>query len=82
MMKISMTLIFTLLLLISTGYVAGEEIAKEGTDSGDAILSGTWKVFRLVEGTAFVPWESKGIMLRDSDESPFQGAGGRGPENR
>ena len=71
MKKAFMISILTLFLLVMTGNVFCEEMAKEGTDSGTGFAHGTWNSFPLEKGTAFMTWESKGVSLSDSGEGPF-----------
>jgi hypothetical protein len=71
MKKAFMIVILTFLLLVTTGNVFCEEMAKEGTDSGTDFASGTWTAVALEEGTYFVTWEQKGVGLSDSGEGPL-----------
>ena len=71
-MKTAMILSVSALFLLATvGNVFCEDIAKEGPLSGHAYVSGMWKGHPLGEGTQFMTWQQKGIMLDDSGEGPF-----------
>lgn len=71
MKKAFIILILTLFLLVTAGNVFCEEMAKEGSESGNGFASGTWKAVALEEGTYFVTWEQNGVGLSDSGEGPF-----------
>jgi hypothetical protein len=71
MKKVFIILILPLFLLVTARNIFCEEMAKEGTDSGHSISTGTLKVFPLEEGTLFVTWEQKGVYLNDSAEHPI-----------
>ena len=61
----------TFFLFASVGNIFCEEMAKEGTGSGRDFASGIWKGYPLEEGTQFMTWEQKGVMLDDDPKSPF-----------
>jgi hypothetical protein len=71
MKKALIMLCLILFLLAAAGAAFGEEMAKEGTTSGSSYASGTWAAYELEEGTAFITWEQKGVMLDDSGKDPF-----------
>ena len=71
MQKTFMISILTFFLVVTAGNAFCEEMAKQGTISGNSIASGTWSAFPIEEGTAFVTWNQKGVGLEASGEGPF-----------
>jgi len=71
-MKNTFTIILlTLFLTAFVGNVYSEELAKEGSGSGMSTASGRWKLHQLEEGTGFMSWKQKGVMLSDSGTGAF-----------
>lgn len=64
-------ILLTLFITASVGNVCSEELAKEGSGTGMSAASGKWKQHQLEEGTGFVTWKQKGVMLSDSGKGAF-----------
>jgi len=69
MIKKSMALILTLLLLVIAGSVTGEEIAKEGSASGTTYFTYTPQV--LAQGEAYLQmnYDARGVVTCDDETS-------------
>ena len=71
MIRLSMTVMFALLLSITTGTFVGAEMAKEGTGSTTSIYSGTLKAVPLDENHLVITYQNKGAMVSDTGKGPF-----------
>ena len=71
MKKALMMLIFTLFLLATVGNVFGEEIAKEGSNTGKNYLSGTSKVLAMGQERLQMNYEGSGLFVDDSGKGFF-----------
>ena len=65
MKKALMILIITLFLLATVGNVFGEEMAKEGLESGKNYVTGTAKVLPMGEERLQLTYEGSGIYMSD-----------------
>jgi hypothetical protein len=68
MKKALMMLILTLFLLATVGNVFGEEMAKEGSDSGKNYSTGTADVLPMGEERIQLNYEGSGIYVSDTEE--------------
>jgi hypothetical protein len=68
MKKALMMLIFTLFLLATVGNVFGEEMAKEGLESGKNYATGTSKALPMGEERLQLTYEGSGIYVTDIAE--------------
>ena len=71
MKKALLMLIFTLFLLATVGNVFGEEIAKEGSNTGKNYLSGTSKVLAMGQERFQMNYEGSGLFVDDSGKGFF-----------
>jgi hypothetical protein len=71
MMKISMTIILTLLLLITAGPVIGEEMAKEGSATGTTGFTTTYHM--LAQGKEYLQanYDARGVVATENEASPL-----------
>jgi len=68
MKKALMMLIITLFLLATVGNVFGEEIAKDGLESGKNYVTGTAKALPMGEEHLQLTYEGSGIYISDTEE--------------
>ena len=76
MMKVSIALILTLLLMTAAGPVVGEEIATEGSTSGKTYWTGTFDVLPMSKERVQMNYVGYGISVSDTGKGIFHNASG------
>ena len=74
MKKALIMLILTLFLLATVGNVLGEELAKEGSESGRNYATGTTKVIPMGEERIQLNYEGSGIYISDTENGLLHNA--------
>ncbi len=74
MIKASMVFILALLLLITAGPVAGEELIKEGSGEGRSVFSGAFKAIPMGKERVQMNYEVFGLVADSAPGSPFHNA--------
>ena len=71
MMKVSMAIILTLLLLITAGPAIGEEMAKQGFATGTTGFTTTYQM--LPQGKEYLQtnYDARGVVATDNEASPL-----------
>ena len=71
MIRATMVILLSILLLITAGNVVGAELAKEGSGDYRGAKSGTMEVLPLGEGRIQMNWDEKGAFSEAPENSPF-----------
>ena len=74
MLKKSMALILTLLILATAGPVVAEEMAREGTSSGRAYWTGTFTVLPMGKELVQMNYEGYAVVVSDNGKGLFHNA--------
>lgn len=76
MIRISMTIMFALLLIITAGTI-GAEMAKEGSGPGVTYYTSTSQVLAQGKENFAANYDARGVSGSDDDTSPFYGTSGQ-----
>ncbi|MCK4788476.1 MAG: hypothetical protein KAV87_32345 [Desulfobacteraceae bacterium] len=71
MRKIIVASVLTFIFLVAFGPLADAQMAKQGTFSGTAVYSGTYKVMPLEKDTYVVTFEHTGVLTSDTGKGPL-----------
>ncbi len=76
MMKVSMALILTLLLMVTAGPIMGEEIAREGSTSGNSYWTGTFDALPMGEERVQMNYIAYGVSVSDTGKGILHNTSG------
>ncbi len=74
MIRKSMTIMFALLLIITTGTVVGAEMAKEGSGDYRSGKTGTFEILAMGKERLQMNYESTGVVVSAPENSPLHNA--------
>ena len=74
MKKLSMILILIFLLMVTIGSVTGEEMAKEGSDTGKTGFTATSQVLAQGKDYLQINYDARGVLMVENEASPFYGS--------
>jgi hypothetical protein len=74
MMRVSMTIILTLLLLIIAGPAISGEMAKEGSASLTTYFTDTFQVLAQGQDYIQINYDARGVNSTDDESSPYYGS--------
>ena len=77
MIRKSITIMFALMLLLTTGTVVGAEMAKEGSASGVTYFTSTVQVLAQGKENFVANYDARGVSGSNDNTSPFYGASGQ-----